>query len=190
MNKTLVAGACAAGLLTLGLAACAHTPAPPGAAAKAPASVTASPAPTATPAAVVPVPVVSGVITATCVTGIYDKTQNEFNAISGLAAGSDIAPGDVVAEAYQLNLANTSPAVAARVAGFQVAFYAGGRQLGSRTTELGRPVDIEAGKSESWTEYPWATSSSGHGPSIGPFADGKDGAVNPAATCRLVQLSR
>jgi hypothetical protein len=188
VNKTLCACACAcaASLLTLGLAACSHASAPPGAAA----SITGSPTAAASPATAVPVPVVTGVITATCITGVYDKTQNEFNAISGLAAGSDIAPGDVVAEAYQLNLADTSSSVTAKVSGFQVAFYADGRRLGSSTTRLARPSDIAAGKSASWTEYPWATSSSGHGPSIGPFADGNDGGVNPAATCRLVRLSR
>jgi hypothetical protein len=185
VNKTVRTCACAASLVTLGLAACSHASAAPGAAA----SSTRSPTPAASPATVVPVPVVTGVITATCVTGVYDKTQNEFNAISGLAAGSDIAPGDVVAEAYQLNLTDTSPSVTARVSGFQVAFFAGRRQLGSRTTRLRRPSGIGAGKSLSWTEYPWATSSSGRSPSIGPFADGKDGAVNPAATCRLVRLS-
>ncbi len=184
MNKTLRACACAASLLTLGAAACSHPSAPPGAARS-----TRSPAAAVLPAAAVPVPVAAGVISATCFTGVYDKTQNEFVAVSSLAAGSDIAPGDVVAEAYQLDLADTSPSEAAKVFGFQVAFYAGGSQLGSDTTRLDRPTDVGAGTSVSWTEYPWATYSSGHGPSIGPFADGKDGGVNPAATCRLVRLS-
>jgi hypothetical protein len=188
-NKTLRAGACAASLLAFSVAACSHTAAEPGAGATAPAGHTRSPSTPAEPATVLPVRVVSGIISATCVAGVYDKTQNEFNALSGLVAGSDIAPGDVVAEAYQLSLADTSPSGAAKVAGFEVAFYAGGRRLGTQTTKLSPPSDIGAGKSVSWTEYPWATSSWGHGPSVGPFAEGNEGDVNSAATCRLVRLS-
>jgi hypothetical protein len=180
VNKTLRAVG-AASLLTLGLAACSSASAPPRPAA----------ASTRSPAAVAgPTPVVSGVITATCFAGIYDKTQNEFSAVGGLAAGSDVAPGDVVAEAYQLSLTDTSGSVPAKVAGFEVAFYAGGRRLGAQTTNLRRASDIAAGRSASWTEYPWATSVEGHGPSIGPFADGKNGGVNSLATCRLVRLAR
>jgi hypothetical protein len=180
VNTTLRAVG-AASLLTLGLAACSSASAPPRPAA---ASTRRSPAAVAGPA-----PVVSGVITATCFAGIYDKTQNEFSAVGGLAAGSDLAPGDVVAEAYQLSLTDTSRTVAAKVAGFEVAFYADGRRLGSQTTNLHRASDIAAGRSVSWTEYPWATSIEGHGPSIGPFAFGKNGGVNSLATCRLVRLS-
>lgn len=189
MNKTLRVSACAASLLTLSLAACSHGSGRPSAATMGPAASTRSPTPAAAPAAVVPVRVVTGVISATCVAGVYDKTQNEFSALSGLAAGSDIAPGDVVAEAYQLSLSDTSPSVTATVAGFQVAFYAGGRRLGSQTAKLSSPSHIPAGKSVSWTEYPWATSSWGNGPSIGPFAEGTEGDVDSAATCRLVRLS-
>jgi hypothetical protein len=185
VNKTLRAGMCAASLLTLGVAACSSASEPPRAAAPS----TRSPTPVAGPTLGVPVPVVTGIITATCFAGIYDKTQNEFSAVGGLAAGSDLAPGDVVAEAYQLSLTDTSRTVAAKVAGFEVAFYADGRRLGSQTTNLHRASDIAAGRSVSWTEYPWATSIEGHGPSIGPFAFGKNGGVNSLATCRLVRLS-
>lgn len=38
-----------------------------------------------------------------------------------------------------------------------------------------------------FTEYPWGTTAEGRGPSVGPFARGKDGAVNTAATCRLLR---
>jgi hypothetical protein len=189
VNKTLRACACVASLLTLSVAACSHGPSSPGPGSTRPAASTRSPTAAAEPATVVPVRVVTGVISAACIAGVYDKTQNEFNALSGLAAGSDIAPGDVVAEAYQLSLSDTSPSVMATVAGFQVAFYADGRQLGSQTAKLSSPSHIGAGKSLSWTEYPWATSSWGNGPSIGPFAEGREGDVDSAATCRLVRLS-
>jgi hypothetical protein len=187
VNKTLRAGMCAAILLTLPVAACSNASPP-----TRPAVVSTR---TPTPAPVAgPTPVVTGVITATCFAGIYDKTQNEFSAVGGLAAGSDIAPGDVVAEAFQLSLTDTSRSAPAKVAGFEVAFYADGRRLGSATTNLQRASDIAAGRSMSWTEYPWATSIEGHGPSIGPFAKGgageeADGGVNPLATCRLVRLA-
>jgi hypothetical protein len=189
VNKTLRVGMCAASLLTLSVAACSHGSSSPGAGSTRPAESTHSPSPVAEPATVLPARVVTGVISATCIAGVYDKTQNEFNALSGLAAGSDIAPGDVVAEAYQLSLSDTSSSVTATVAGFQVAFYADGRRLGSQTAKLRSPARIGAGKSVSWTEYPWATSSWGNGPSVGPFAEGKEGDVDSAATCRLVRLS-
>jgi hypothetical protein len=183
---TMRAAACAASLLTLSVAACSHASGPPSVAA----TSTRSPAPAASPTLGVPASVVIGVITATCVAGIYDKTQNEFAMVGGLAPGSDLAPGDVVAEAYQVSLTNTSRSVSAKVAGFEVEFYAAGRRLGSQTANLHQSSDIAAGRSASWTEYPWATSIEGHGPSIGPFAYGKNGGVNSLATCRLVRLSQ
>jgi hypothetical protein len=188
VNKTLRACACAAILLTLGVTACSQASSPPRTRSTAPARSTHSPTAAAAPA--VPIRVVTGIISATCLPGVYDKTQNEFSTLGGLVAGSDIAPGDVVAEAYQLSLVDTSPSVPAKVAGFEVEFYAGARRLGSQTTKLGSPSRIGAGKSVSWTEYPWATSSWGQGRSIGPFAEGNEGDVDSAATCRLVRLSR
>lgn len=66
-------------------------------------------------------------------------------------------------------------------------FYSQGQELTSDTENLASPVFITPGQSLTWTEYPWGTSTSGQGASVGPFAAGVAGAVNSAATCQLLQ---
>jgi hypothetical protein len=129
----------------------------------------------------------SAAVTASCVLGIYDESQNEFYALSGLAHGSDMATGDPVAEAYQLTMANGTRSKTATVNGFTVAVYASGQRLATTSEHLPARRLIPAGQSMTFTEYPWGTSADGRGPSVGPFAKGSNGAVNMAATCRLLR---
>jgi hypothetical protein len=190
VNRLLGAGAAAAILVMPGLAACSGGHAAAGPAARTssrPAASTGSrPAAQETPGVSVRA---LGAIDGTCFTGVYDTTQNEFNSLAGLAQGSDISPGDTIAEAYQVQLANPSRSVAQKVTGFTVEFYAARRQLGSNSQRLAVPADIAPGASMVWTEQPWGTSVADHGPSIGPFATGNGGALDPAATCNLVSWS-
>ncbi len=129
----------------------------------------------------------AGGLTGACITGIYDETQNEFYAMSGLVHGTDIASGDDVAEAYQLTLTDTSARSTVRVTGFSVAFYSGTRKLTSADQTLSVPTVLQDGQSQTLTEHPWGVSVADHGASVGPFATGQLGAVNTAATCRLVR---
>jgi hypothetical protein len=129
----------------------------------------------------------STVVTASCLLGIYDQSQNEFYALSGLAHGSDMTPGDPVAEAYQLTLAVGAKSKSATVTGFTVAVYVSRKDAATMAEQLPARRLIPAGQSMTFTEYPWGTSTEGHGPSVGPFAKGKDGALNMAATCRLLR---
>jgi hypothetical protein len=129
----------------------------------------------------------SAAVAASCVLGVYDESQNEFYALSGLAHGSDMATGDPVAEAYQLTMANGTGSKTATVNGFTVAVYASGKRLATTSEHLSASRLIPAGQSMTFTEYPWGTSADGRGPSVGPFARGSNGAVNTAATCRLLR---
>jgi hypothetical protein len=122
----------------------------------------------------------------TCVTGVYDESRHEFYAMSGLVHGTGIASGDVIAEAYQLTLKDTSFGTA-RVAGFSTVFYSRGRKLLTGSQSLPAPAVLHPGQSRILTEHPWGTSIAGHGASAGPFRAGQDGAVNTAAACRLAR---
>jgi hypothetical protein len=129
----------------------------------------------------------AGGLTGACITGIYDETQNEFYAMSGLVHGSDMAAGDDIAEAYQLTLTAASARSTVRVTGFSVAFYSGGRKLTSANQTLTVPTVLQRGQPQTLTEHPWGVSVADHGASAGPFATGRLGAVNTAVTCRLVR---
>jgi hypothetical protein len=184
VRRPFLTRAVAAAAAAASLAACSSSQAASGHEATSPSrapAVTATPTPTGVSA--------HAKVTASCVTGIYDQTQNEFYTMAGLANGSDISTGDVLAEAYQLTLSDTSSA-AAQVTGFTVAFYSAGRELTSNSETLAAPRTVGSGESVTWTEYPWGSSMSGHGASVGPFASGQDGAVNTGATCRLTQWRR
>jgi hypothetical protein len=125
-------------------------------------------------------------LSGTCVTGVYDESRHQFYAMSDLIRGTGIASGDVIAEAYELTLKDTSP-VTARVAGFSTAFYSRGREFLTGSQSLPVPAVLHPGQSRTLTEHPWGTSVAGHGASAGPFRAGQDGAVNTAATCRLIR---
>jgi hypothetical protein len=127
-------------------------------------------------------------LASSCDTGIYDESRHEFYAMASLIHGTGIAPGDHIAEAYKLTLTDTSAAVA-EVAGFSVAFYSGSRKLTATSAALEVPAVLRAGQSRTLTAHPWGSSVAGHGASAGPFRAGEDGAVNTAATCKLVRLS-
>ncbi len=181
MNRLPVSAAIAAALAPALLAACDASPVHSAAAGDTSPAAPSTPAsPSAAPATV------AGKLTATCIAGLYNETQNEFYTMSGLVHGTDIATGNVIAEAYQLTLTSRATATV-KVAGFSVAFYAGSRKLASVEQALPVAVPLGAGQTEVLTEHPWATSVAGQGASVGPFAAGEQGAVNTAATCRLVR---
>jgi len=181
VHRLLIASAIAVCMAGAGVAGCSRQATGSHAAPPAPAASSAAPSPAPSP-----VVVRQGILTATCWPGIYDKAQNEFYTIGSLAQGSDMEQGDPVSEAYQLNLSDVSPSQAASVTGFTVAFYADGRRLTAVTQPLAVVGKVPAGQSASWTEYPWGSYPLGSSASAGPFAGGKDGAVNPAVTCQLV----
>ncbi len=194
MTRHRVPAAMAAVVTAALLAGCdASAAAPPPAAGSHDTSPAASTSPTATISPTASsAPAVSAVttgdgLTGACVTGIYDETQNEFYAMSGLVHGTDIASGDAIAEAYELTLTDTSARSAVRVTGFSVAFYSGSRKLTSAAQALTVPTVLQRGQSQTLTEHPWGVSVADHGASVGPFASGHLGAVNTAATCRLIR---
>jgi hypothetical protein len=125
-------------------------------------------------------------LTGHCVTGLFDPTINEFFSMSDVTSGTGPAAGDTTAEAYQLTLDDSQSAGTAEVTSFAVAFYSGGQELTSDSENLNEPAFITPGQSLTWTEHPWGYSSSG-GASIGPFAAGQMGAIDPGATCELIQ---
>ena len=101
-----------------------------------------------------------------------------------------MSTGDPVAEAYQLTMAVGTRSTTATVTGFTVAVYISGKNLATVADCQPisfRPDGSSPGQSMTFTEYPWGTTAEGRGPSVGPFARGKDGAVNTAATCRLLR---
>ena len=183
--KRLLA-ALAALVTGLAVAGCSSQPASSKAAQATPSSRSASTnAPSPQPG---PVVVRQGSLTGSCTPGLYDHVQDEFYTLGSLAQASDMTQGDPVSDAYELALSNASSAPVS-VTGFTVAFYIGGRTLTSVAQSLAVTDKIPAGESAGWTEYPWGTYALGSSASAGPFADGKDGAVNPAVTCQLVHWS-
>jgi hypothetical protein len=174
-----------------GLAACSGSPAAGREAASPPATRTA-PATSAAP----PSPVSSGgpspvsataTVTGTCAAGVDDLSNSTFYPMTAILGGSGPAQGDEVAEAYQLTLTDTSSTATAQVTGFAVVFYDEGQELTSDSESLDSPTFITPGQALTWTEYPWGTSTQGDGASVGPFAAGIVGAVDSAATCKLLQ---
>jgi len=132
-------------------------------------------------------PASQATVTGSCVTGILDETTSVFWPLSSTsdAIGSD----DYIAEAYQLTLTDTGAAPAA-VTGFAVAFYTDSSGQEQETTSddesLDAPAFITAGQSQTWTETPWNGYSANEA-SVGPYAAGVAGAIDPTATCDLVQ---
>ncbi len=126
-------------------------------------------------------------VTGKCAAGIDDLGTDMFYSMANILQGSGPASGDEIAEAYQLTLSDNSPSATAEVTGFAVVFYSQGQELTSDTQNFASPTFITPGQSLSWTEYPWGTSTSGQGASVGPFAAGVAGAVDSAATCQLLQ---
>ena len=107
--------------------------------------------------------------------------------MSDLTSGEEATSGATVAEAYQLTLTDSQSSGPAEVTGFAVAFYSDGQELTSDSESLNGPTFITPGQSLTWTEHPWGYSSGGA--SIGPFAAGQTGTVDPGATCELIQHS-
>jgi hypothetical protein len=176
-----------AALTTAGLAACSVSPAAMHSAA-APAAT--SPATTSSPAAssAAPSPVsTQATVTGKCAAGIDDLGTGMFYSMASILQGSGPGSGDEIAEAYQLTLTDNSTSATAEVTGFAVVFYSQGQELTSDTQNLSSPTFITPGQSLTWTEYPWGTSTSGQGASVGPFAAGVEGAVDSAATCQFLQ---
>jgi hypothetical protein len=118
------------------------------------------------------------------VTGVYDESRHVFYAMSGLGHGTRIASGDVIAEAYELTLKDTSAATV-RVTGFTTEFYSAGRKLLAGPDSAPVSAVLHPGQSRTLTEHPWGSSVAGQGPAVGPFRAGQQGAVDTAATCRL-----
>lgn len=125
-------------------------------------------------------------VTSRCVTGIFDRNYDEFYSMSDIVAGNIATSGGPVAEGYQLTLTDSQLSATAEVTRFAVAFYSGGQELTSDLESLAQPLFITPGKSLTWTEHPWGYYSSGEA-SIGPFAAGLTGAVDPTATCELIK---
>jgi serine/threonine protein kinase len=126
-------------------------------------------------------------VTGRCVTGMLDLDDNEFISMSNIAAGESLPSTAVgIAEAYQLTLTDSPSSGTAEVTGYAVAFYSDGQELTSDSESLNEPVFITPGQSLIWTEHPWGTYSPGEA-SVGPFAAGTVGAVDPGATCELIE---
>ena len=125
-----------------------------------PAASSASPNPVSTQATV----------TGKCAAGIDDLGTGMFYSMASILQGSGPGSGDEIAEAYQLTLTDNSTSATAEVTGFAVVFYSQGQELTSDTQNLSSPTFITPGQSLTWTEYPWGTSTSGQGASVGPFA--------------------
>lgn len=126
-------------------------------------------------------------VTSSCTTGMLDSNDGEFYSMSDIASGEGLTSGDATAEAYQLTLTDSQSARAVEVTGFAVAFYSDGQELTSESETLDEPMFITPGQSLTWTEHPWGYSSGGA--SVGPYAAGQTGAVDPGATCELIQYS-
>lgn len=179
MKKILISAGLAG--VVIGVTACSTTSSSPGpiASSTAPAAAASSapaPSPVSTQAAV----------TGKCVTGLYDETEQVFDPLSALHAGS-IGPNDLVAEAYQLTLTNTS-SVAAEVTGFSVVLYDGsGDELTSDTQTLNSPAFIEPGQSLTWTPTPWGSYDPRENTPQGPYSEGRMGGIDIADTCQLAQ---
>jgi hypothetical protein len=174
-------------LTTAGLTACSVSPAAVHSAA-APAAT--SPAATSAPAApsAAPSPVsTQATVTGKCAAGVDDLSTGMFYSMASMLQGSGPGSEDEIAEAYQLTLTDNSSSATAEVTGFAVVFYSQGQELTSDAQQLPSPTFITPGQSLTWTEYPWGTSTSGQGASVGPFAAGVAGAVDSAATCQLLQ---
>jgi hypothetical protein len=127
-------------------------------------------------------------ISGKCVAGVLNVTLHRFTSMASLRMGAGGGSAtDLLAEAYQLTLTNTSTSATAAVTGFAVVFrnYAG-HQTRSNDQTFG-PAVITPGKSRTWTEDPWGTYAAGAA-SVGPFAAGGTGAVDSGATCLLLRV--
>jgi hypothetical protein len=127
-------------------------------------------------------------VTDHCVTGTFDSSSDEFYSMSDITSGEGATSGDTVAEAYQLTLTDSQSSGPVEITGFAIAFYSNGQELTSDSESLDEPTFITPGQSLTWTEHPWGYSSGGA--SIGPFAAGQTGAVDPGATCELINQWR
>ena len=127
-------------------------------------------------------------LTGGCVLGIYDRNQNEFYQLLGLAHGSDMATGDAISEAYQLTLADSPASAAATITGFRIAVYLDGKKLATTSEHLSPRKVIPPGQVATFTEDPWGTSRARQGLAVGPFAARGNPPANLAATCRLLRL--
>jgi hypothetical protein len=118
---------------------------------------------------------------------MLDLDDNEFISMSNIASGESLPSAAVdIAEAYQLTLTDSPSSGTAEVTGFAVAFYSDGQELTSDSESFNEPVFITQGQSLDWTEHPWDTYAPDEA-SAGPFAAGTVGAVDPGATCELIQ---
>jgi len=185
--RRLLLLAVVAALVIAGLGACSVSPASVHGAAARAATRSAATSPPAAPSAA-PSPVsTQATVTGKCAAGIDDLNTGIFYSMASILQGSGPGSGDEIAEAYQLTLTDNSSSVTAEVTGFAVVFYSQGQELTSDTQNFASPTFITSGQSLTWTEYPWGTSTSGQGASVGPFAAGVAGAVDSAATCQLLQ---
>jgi hypothetical protein len=196
MNRAALVGIVAAGALVIAVGAAfagieignRQTRAPAAAASSAPVQAAPSQAAATTPPPT-PSPVsTSATVTTSCVTGIIDEQTGTFFPLPEFAGSSPdpIPVADEVEQGYQVEITDTSSSATAEVTGYAVVLYEAGTEIDSDQEQVNATF-ITPNQELTFTADPWGGYYQGNNPAVGPYSTGETGAIDPFATCTVVQ---
>lgn len=145
-------------------------------------AVATTPPPTLSPVSI------AATVTTSCVTGIFDDQTGSFFPLSEFAGSSPdpIPVADEVEQGYQVTITDTSSSATAEVTGYAVVFYESGTEIDSDQEQVSTTF-ITPGQALTFNSHPWGGYYQGNTPAVGPYSGGQMGAIDPFATCSVVQ---